>query len=387
MMKDYYRDSIMEIDLDKMKHNIKLIKNNLSPDKFMYSVVKGNAYGYGILQVTRISIESGCDGIGVATLDEGMVVRKHFPDIPILVIGVVRKEDVVDCAQANIRITIPNLDFAQHLSKVELPIELKVHLKVNSGMNRIGLNNLEEVKEAIKLLESNPKVNINGIFTHYATADYVNDSQKVFFENQLSFFKNVLKELDYPFEQIHCTNSASALRDYKEFAEFTTTTRLGWAFSGMVEDYSQDNYDILPVMKVKSKVVHIASYSKGAYLGYANKYQVVKEGLYYAVIPIGYADGIDPAHSGCKVKCNNQYGTIVGKICMDQITLEFEEPVAIGDEVILIDGEDSQLDLFQRAKEQGVITIAVMEKFTTRLPKVYYENGKIYKIENAILNQ
>ena len=113
MEKVYYRDSIMEIDLDKMKHNIKLIKNNLSRDKFMYSVVKGNAYGYGILEVSRISIESGCDGIGVATLDEGMVVRKHFPDIPILVIGVVRKEDVVDCAQANIRITIPNVDFAQ----------------------------------------------------------------------------------------------------------------------------------------------------------------------------------------------------------------------------------------------------------------------------------
>ena len=288
MMKAYYRDSIMEIDLDKMRHNIRLIRNDLTPNKFMYSVVKGNGYGYGILEVVRISIEEGCNGVKTATLDEGMVVRKHFPDIPILVLGVVRKEDVVDCAKANIRITIPNVDFAEYLSKVELPSELKVHLKVNSGM---------------------------------------------------------------------------------------------------VEDYSQVNYDIVQVFKVKSKVVHIASYPKGAYLGYANKYQVPREGLYYAVIPIGYADGIDPAHSGCKVRCNNQYGTIVGKICMDQITLEFEEPVAIEDEVVLIDGEDPQINIYQRGKEQGVITVAVLQKFTTRLPKVYYENGEIYKIENAILNQ
>lgn len=385
-MKTHYRDSVMEIDLDKVRHNIRVIINETNDGKFLYGVVKGDAYGYGILEISRIVIEEGCDGIAVATLDEAMIVRKYFKDIPILVLGTIRKEDVIDSAIESITITIPNLDFAQFLSSAILPKELKVHLKANTGMNRLGMNNAEELKQAIKMLQGNKNVNINGIFTHFATADYVNDSQKAYYENQLSKFKDILNSLNFPFEQIHCTNSASLLKFHKDF-DFTTTNRTGWNFFAMTADDSLYDYDLLPCIKVKSKISHTFRLEKGDYIGYANTYEVTNPDCYYAVCPIGYADGIDQSLKGTKVRCNNQYGTIVGKICMDHLMIEFEKNINIGDEVYFIDGDDPEIDLFKRAEQQGCTNIAVMEKFTIRLPKVYYENNKLYKVDNALLNK
>lgn len=385
-MKTHYRDSVMEIDLDKIRHNIRVILNETNDDKFLYGVVKGDAYGYGILEISRIIIEEGCDGIAVATVDEAMLVRKYYNDIPILVLGTTRKQDVVDCAQANITITIPNIDFCEYLSKLELLSKLKIHLKVNTGMNRLGMNSVDELKEAIELLSENKNIDINGIFTHFASADYINESQKNYYKKQLKMFKDILNKLDYNFEQIHCTNSASLLKFHAEY-DFTTVNRTGWNFFAMTADDALYEYDLLTCIKVKSKISHTFRLNKGDYIGYANTYQVSNPDCHYAVCPIGYADGIDQSLRDTKVRCNDQYGIIVGKICMDHLMIEFEKPINIDDEVVFIDGDDPEINLFKRAQQQGCTNIAVMEKFTNRLVKVYLENNKVYKVDNALLNK
>lgn len=380
-MEKIYRDTYIEINENQLLHNINTIKQECSPNKFLYLVIKGNGYGHGLVETAALGIESKADGLAVATLDEALVVRKHFADVKILCLGIIPKDEIVSACQNNITITIANQDFVEALKKVTLPQELLVHIKVNSGMNRIGFNIFDETKMILTELLAIPNVNVEGIFTHFATAE--GNELLDYYHHQLNYFKEVVEGLDYDFNQIHCSNSASLLRFHQDLT-FTNTSRVGIAAYGALEDPIQEKYDLQSAFSLKAKITQIQYYPKGTGIGYSLKYHTKKDNEIIATIAIGYADGFSRLLSGTKVKCNDQYGIIAGNICMDQLMIKFDKPVAIGDTVTLIDN-DPELSVYTRAKQTNGITHTVFTSFTSRTARLYYRDNKLKLVSNDLL--
>ncbi|MDR1782059.1 MAG: alanine racemase [Bacilli bacterium] len=383
-MENYYRNTWIEIDLDNIKHNINEIKEKCSKDKYLFAVIKGDAYGHGLKQVSDIVVESSADGCAVATLDEALLVKKYHKDLKTLVLGIIPDEQYQTACDNDITLTIATKESAQLLASLNLNKELLIHIKVNTGMNRIGFIDIDEIKEAITILEQNKKINIEGIFTHFATAeDY---DKEDYLMMQLNRFKEVVTNLNYDFKYIHCTNSASLLKLH-EHIDFTTANRCGIVLYCALEDKVLYQYDIKPTFKLKSKIAQVQVYEKGKKIGYSIRYTTEKDNEIIATIPIGYADGFARAHTLSKVKVKEQYGTIVGSICMDQLMIRFDDMVHINDEVILIDGYDKELNVFTRCKQAQTITHEIFTRFGNRVPKLYYKNKELVEIDNALLKK
>lgn len=217
----------------------------------MYAVIKGDGYGHGIVAIANTVVKSNVDGIAVATLDEALIVRKYHPDVKILCLGIIRNEDIIKVCNQNITICIANLTSADFLKDIILTKPLKVHLKVNTGMNRIGLKKVDDLQKIIALLKNNEHVDIEGIFMHLATAeDY---DKEDYLTNQLATFKKIIDQLNYPFKQIHCTNSASLLKFHQDI-NFTNTNRATMCIYGALEDEIINEYNLRPALTLKSKI-------------------------------------------------------------------------------------------------------------------------------------
>lgn len=382
-MNEYYRNTIIEINLDNIKDNINEIKQKCSKDKFLFAVIKGDAYGHGIKQIADIVVQSKADACAVATLDEALVVRKCHKDIKILCLGIIPEEYYEIACDNEITITVANNNSIEALKKAKLKKEIKVHLKVNSGMNRIGFNNIENLKNSINELKKINNVLIDGIFTHFATAeDY---DKEDYFIMQLNFFKEIVEKLNYEFNFIHCTNSASLLK-FHDKINFTNANRCGIAMYAALEDKILEKYNIKKAFKLKSKINQVQVYKKGTSVGYSCQYTTLEDNEIIATIPIGYADGFSKAFKNTVVRCNNQYGIMVGGICMDQLMIKFDKMVNIGDEVILID-DDKKIDFFTRAKQANTITHEIITGFNIRVPRIYIYNNEIIKVDNTLLDK
>ncbi|MDR3215768.1 MAG: alanine racemase [Bacilli bacterium] len=382
-MEKYYRNTWIEVNLDNIKANINELKHKCSKDKFLFAVIKGDGYGHGLKQVANIVVQSDAEGCAVATLDEALVVRKVNKDIKILVLGIIRDEDYQFAALNDITVTIANKHSLEVIKNLTFTKPLLIHIKVNSGMNRIGFNKIEEIVEVIDVLSLNKTVVIDGLFTHFATAeDY--DKEEYFFK-QLNYFKKVVQNLNYPFKFIHCTNSASLMK-YSNIIDFTTANRAGIAIYYAIEDKIKNEYDLKPTFALKSKIAQVQTYPKGTLIGYSNSYQTTEDSEIIATIPLGYADGFTRLYGKSEVRCFNQYGRISANICMDQLMIKFNEPVNIGDVVTLIDN-DARLDIYARNKQAQTISQETYARLGMRIPKIYYQNDEIVEIDNALLKK
>ncbi|MEG0569958.1 MAG: alanine racemase, partial [Erysipelotrichales bacterium] len=240
-MNNYYRDSYLEINVDTMLSNLKEIKEKCSSDKFLYAVIKGNGYGHGIIEMATMAQASKADGLAVATLDEALIVRKYIKDMKILCLGIIREQDYLIAAQHDITLTIANSTSIEHILNCNLVKDIKVHIKVNTGMNRIGFKEISEIEDAIEQLSTNDKIEIEGIFTHFATAD--GEQLREYFDMQFAKFKETIENLSYDFKHIHCSNSGTLLKHYDKM-DFCTATRVGIAMYGGLEDEALNNFDV-----------------------------------------------------------------------------------------------------------------------------------------------
>ena len=166
----FYRDTWAEIDLDAIVHNVKQIQT-LHPSKHIFAVVKANGYGHGDVEVARVALEAGVTNLAVSGLDEALGLRKAGIEAPILVLGMTRLKDVSVAAKYNIALTAHDEQWILKLVKLPLEYPVKIHLKIDSGMHRLGLTTKEKVRQTFELLNSTASVELEGIFTHMATAD------------------------------------------------------------------------------------------------------------------------------------------------------------------------------------------------------------------------
>ena len=371
-MQEYYRDTWAEIDLDAITHNVKQIKD-LHPTKEIFAVVKANGYGHGDAEVSKVAIEAGVSCLAVSGLDEALRLRQSGIEVPILVQGMTRLKDVALAAENNISLTAHDEVWINHLVSLPLEKKIKVHLKIDSGMHRLGLMDANQIQTNFNLLKTAPMVEVEGIFTHMATAD----CDKEYLDYQIQNFKNLISNLDLSgVKYVHLENTATLLQ--KEF-DFDHAIRLGIGLYGVNPDanFIPIDFDLKPALKLLSNLVQVKQIKKGDKVGYGSTYEA-KNDEWIGVVPIGYADGWIRLHQGRCVIVEGHECEIVGRVCMDQMMIRLPKQFPMGTTVTLI-GDGMPVE--RVAKEIGTISYEILCLISDRVPRVYTQNGKTIAVK------
>lgn len=371
-MQEYYRDTWAEIDLDAITHNVKQIKD-LHPTKEIFAVVKANGYGHGDAEVSKVAIEAGVSCLAVSGLDEALRLRQSGIEVPILVLGMTRLKDVALAAENNISLTAHDEVWINHLVSLPLEKKIKVHLKIDSGMHRLGLMDANQIQTNFNLLKTALMVEVEGIFTHMATAD----CDKEYLDYQIQNFKNLISNLDLSgVKYVHLENTATLLQ--KEF-DFDHAIRLGIGLYGVNPDanFIPIDFDLKPALKLLSNLVQVKQIKKGDKVGYGSTYEA-KNDEWIGVVPIGYADGWIRLHQGRCVIVEGHECEIVGRVCMDQMMIRLPKQFPMGTTVTLI-GDGMPVE--RVAKEIGTISYEILCLISDRVPRVYTQNGKTIAVK------
>ncbi|ULG71655.1 alanine racemase [Macrococcus brunensis] len=366
---NYYRQSVLHINLDDLYDNYAAVAR-LHPDKKTIAVIKANAYGMGAVTVAEHLRKQGVDFFAVATLDEALELRKNDITAHILVLGVIRPEDVKRAAVSNIAVTLPDeawlTEAIQHLDRT-----LTVHVKLDTGMNRIGIRDKEEYGRVLVRIKQSELLDFEGVYTHFSCADMDNDSAEQAHET----FMEIVNAYDKP-RYIHSQNSAAALR--YEMAD-CTAVRLGIAMYGYYPSpfiKTLTDINLKPVMKLTSEINFIKDVPAGTKIGYGSHYEA-EQNERIATLPIGYADGLLRSMSGYSVSVAGEDAPIVGRVCMDQTMIRVSDQVKLGDEVLIIDNKMNTHQSMEVAeKKQSTISYEVLCNLGQRLPRVYYTDNQ-----------
>lgn len=351
------RNTYLEVNLKHIENNVKtLIK--IHPDyQYYFGVVKADCYGQSGIKPIRSILKSGCNYLAVATLEEALDIRKKFEEIPILCLGVVSSQYIETCLQNNITVTIPSLEYLEEILEEQDCSQLKVHLKINTGMNRLGINKNSEVLKAIGLMKIN-HIFLEGIYTHIYDAK----NEKRYLK-QVDNFKSILEGVDLSKIPIVHIAASESLMNYKKI-DFVNGCRLGIIMYGFTEERI---LGLENTAKLVSEVIQIHELRPGDTVGYNGAFEVNKP-TKIAVIPIGYADGVIRKNTGRNVYIKDKPYKIVGNICMDMLFVEIDNNVQLHDMVyILKDNEHIE----EVAKHLETIPYEVLCSVGKRVPRIY----------------
>jgi len=369
-MNIHYRPTYAEINLEAIHENVKGLKNFLDEKTGIIAVVKANAYGHGDVPVSKAAIEAGAMALAVATLEEAIRLRDELPDPDILILGPVPAAFAEVAATKNIILTAYSVDWVHKVldEAGKFLVPLRVHAKVDSGMGRIGVSELKEADEMFRLIASTDRLVLDGIFTHFATADEESDS---YVREQADRFMQIVNSLPERPRLIHAANSAAALR-YKDL-QFDAVrfgiSMYGIAPSSVVE--KELPYDLRPALSLHSELAHVKKVGQGSTIGYGQTYTAEKE-EWIGTLPIGYADGLQRGLSGQEVIVDGIRMPIVGRVCMDQCMIRLPKEYPVGEQVVLIGqlGKE-EIRMEEWARRLGTIPYETAVLLTDRINRVY----------------
>ena len=314
-----YRNTYAEIKLDAIRHNLQTLNQKFSNYEYRFAVVKADCYGHGLAAIQPM-LDAGCNYLAVATLEEALEVRKLHPEVPILCLGIIPYSGLEAAKQNNITLTISSLEYAKNAPAGSLN-GIKKHLKLNTGMNRLGIKDATELVETYNLLD-----NVEGIYTHIFDAENREHTAK-----QLERFSELAHTL--PLEKIKIVHtSASEATLYYPKPDFVNACRFGIVMYGF---YAPEEPSLQSTFALKSEVIQINTLQVGESLGYGGTF-VAEEETKIAVVPIGYADGMIRKNKGRAVYINGQAFEIVGNICMDMMFVKVNNSIKVGDTVELL---------------------------------------------------
>lgn len=369
------RPAWAEINLTALAFNMREIRRITSPNSKIMAVVKANAYGHGIMGIAETVLQHGADMLGVATLGEAINLRERGFLAPILIFGYTPFEHARETVFFDLIQTVYTYKAAEILSEEAGRQKKKaiIHIKVDTGMNRLGFSlddlSLFEIKRIAKL----PNLNIEGIFTHFAVADiedrsYTNHQ----FERFMVFLDN-LKKRGIEFQMRHAANSAGIM----EFPEaHLDLVRPGILMYGCYpsDEVDKNKLELIPVMTIKAKAAAIKTIVTGETVSYGRRFTAKKE-TKILTLPLGYADGFSRLLSGkMEVLVRGKRVPAVGTICMDQFMVDVSdiEDIQIGEEIVIIGRQNGQAILVDElAKKMGTINYEILCGISERIPRIY----------------
>lgn len=364
-----------EIDLGAIAHNIKQIKGLLKPGTQMMAVVKAGAYGHGALPVARVALANGAARLAVAILNEALALREGGVTAPILILGYTPEEQAELLVAHDITQTVFTMEMARALSAaaVKAGKTAKVHLKVDTGMSRIGVTP-EEAPDFAAALADLPGLEVEGAFTHMATAD---ETDKSFTRRQFGRFMQAMdgiaaRGVNIPVK--HAANSATTL----ELPEMhLDLVRPGIIIYGLWPSAEVKRIiDLKPAMQLKAKIAYVKEVPAGTSVSYGRKFTTTGPAR-IATLPIGYADGWSRLLSNkAEVLIHGRRAPLIGRVCMDQCMVEVTgiPQVQAGDEAVLFGRQGDQfLPVEEVAAKMGTINYELVCLISKRVPRVYVE--------------
>lgn len=407
-MSAVYRDTRADVDAAAIRRNLSKIRRRFPASVRLMAVVKANGYGHGAIESAEAALAAGADMLGVALLEEAVELREHGIRLPILVLTPVSPRYAELAAALDIRLTVTEADWfeqreelrrrpgasglpigggrndadacdaglgraADYGGTVRLPAEgadgppLRVHLKFDTGLGRIGLRSREEWERLVPWLKRS-NIAVEGLFTHFATAGWADASfVKLQYERFLSM-TDWARSSGIRFTLLHCCGSASALR-FPEMA--LDMIRIGAAAYGFYPSALAPQWELEPAMTLRSALIQAKQVSAGDTVGYDRAYTARGE-EWIGTVPIGYADGWSQIMQGGEVLVGGRRAQIVGRIGMDQLTVRLPGPCRAGDPVVLIGSQDGErISCAEAASHAGVVPQEITSSLTSRVPRNY----------------
>ena len=389
-----YRKTFVEVNIDHLKDNVSNIIKKYNNYKYYIAMVKSNAYGHGLYIVNDL-IDSGINYFAVSSLEEAIEIRKYNKDIPVLCVEPIEIDSVDVAIKNNITLTIISYDYLKRLINKNKS-SMKVHIKIDTGMNRLGISDKDEFNKVVSLISKNSNIYLEGLFTHFATPG-IND---IYFDSQLNNFKDITSDIDLnKIPIVHLSSSFILLAHPK--IEFANGVRFGTILYGydisphklsnspkdilrkirnnyLIKKYNisktYDNVSIklTPALKVKTNIIQIKRIKAGDKVGYGMLY-TAKQDEVIATIPIGFDDGIGINHIGRYVVINNKKYPVIGEISMCMMSILIDDSIKIGDEVTIM-GDGITLGMMSRLNNTSIHNTLV--NIGKNLPRVYIKNNK-----------
>lgn len=372
VMTRFYRPTFAEIDLGAIRYNIRKIRDIVGRDIKILGIVKADAYGHGMKEISKVIIGEGVEYLGIASLDEAQELRRSGIKSKIIVLGPILPEEVEGVLRFNVIQTVSDLNIAKRLSAIGQTKNrlIKIHAKIDTGMGRIGVwhkDALNFVKELVKL----ENIKVDGIFTHFPSAE----DDSFFTRRQIEDFKALIEELcrhniDIPFK--HVSNS-TALVDFKN--AHMNMVRPGLVMYGLYPKNSlMKKLKLKPALSLKTKVVYVKPVSKGRSISYGRTH-ITQRDTRIATIPVGYGDGYSRDLSNrASVLVKGRRVRVVGRVCMDMSMIDVGHlsKVGVGDGVVLIGRQGKEIIRTEELAElMNTIPYEVVCNIGRRVPRVY----------------
>ncbi|TPH86800.1 alanine racemase [Helicobacter pylori] len=373
------RASFVEVNTASLRHNFSAVKSIVPKDACVMAVVKANAYGVGAIKASEIFLQEGANYLGVATLDEALELRSHFSKTPILILGYSPNANASMLVDNDLSAMVFSLEQAEVFSQMALKSQkrLKIHLKIDTGMHRLGLEPNFKSIEIIKKIRALKGLEVEGIFTHLSNADA---KIKTHAKNQMKAFNAFLEQLldqKTEFQYRHAYNSAGILSlcngNENRLLNLYRPGIMLYGFypsNGMKETCPTI---LKNVISLKAQIVQIRSVKKGEFIGYGEHFYTNEETL-VGVLALGYADGLMRALGNrIQVAINNQLAPLIGKVCMDQCFVKLNNIQAKeGDEAILFGDKSAKAnDASEIAMLLNTIPYETISTLSKRLERVY----------------
>ncbi|MFB9276123.1 alanine racemase [Cohnella cellulosilytica] len=389
----YFRPTVAEISLDALDRNIAAFRGRLRPGTKLLASVKANAYGHGAAEIARRAVAAGVDYLGVAFFDEALQLRNAGIAAPILVLGYTPPAGYSLARERGITLTFYRNEMLD--AAAALPAsgpKLKIHVKIDSGMGRLGLLPGREAESFLERAFALPQIEVEGLYTHFARAD---EADKAYTEMQIERFSAVADYADragMAIAIVHSGNSAAGI----DLPEHTgNMLRLGIGMYGLYPsgEVRTDEVPLEPVLSLKTAVVHVKELAAGEGVSYGTRY-FTRGRETVGTLPIGYADGFSRMLSGkAEALVRGRRVPVLGTICMDQCMIRLDdalvpgEPaIEPGEEVVLVGRQGGEaITANEVADKLGTINYELTCMLAARVPRVYMSNGKVLTVVNPLL--
>lgn len=369
-----YRPTQVMIDLQAIDDNIRQLKAYIGKETEVIAVVKADGYGHGEVEVAKTAFAAGASMVSVATPDEAIRLRQGGITGDILIMGPSPVSFVVEAANYNIALTVFELEWLQQATELltEQHRPVTIHLKVDSGMGRIGLRTADRLQAIEEYVHQSKHFILEGIFTHFAYADEENPART---EQQFTCFQSLVRQLREKPRYVHASNSAATLL-YPQYA--LDAVRFGISLYGIAPSpYVRRKlpFPLQRAFQLETELAYVKQLPAGESISYGGTYTTSTE-EWIGTLPIGYADGLKRGLRGQEVLIDGQRVPIVGTICMDQCMVKLPQQLPIGTKVVLLGKQgDDEITMEEWADRLGTIPYEIAVSIMKRVPRIY--SGKI----------